>query len=148
MTSQSHRTLRHAQGTQVQFTLFLQVQKDLNLDIHNPAVAKITPTNIKPVSLPSCPGLCAPSHVNVSQTCQDSIVSWSDITGAEMFIATATADDGHTRSCSSNFSNSCYFTDLRCSETYAVTVVTVDRGCRSEPSGAVELKTGERKQEG
>lgn len=75
-------------------------------------------------------------------------MSWSDVAGAEMFIATATADDGHTRSCSSNLSNSCDFTGLHCSETYAVTVVTVDRGCRSEPSGAVELKTGERKLRG
>lgn len=61
-----------------------------------------------------------------------------------MFIATATADDGHTHNCSTNHSNSCNFTDLHCGETYAVTVVTVDGGCPSEPSSAVELRTGER----
>lgn len=91
------------------------------------------------------PGLCAPSNVTVSPACEDSIVSWSNVPGADMFIATATADDGHTHNCSSNISNSCNFTDLHCGETYTVTVVTVDRGCRSEPSTAVELRTGEKK---
>ncbi|XP_067460816.1 mucin-4-like [Thunnus thynnus] len=86
-------------------------------------------------------GLCPPSDVIVSPACKDSTVSWSHVTGAEMYIATATADDGHNHTCSSNYSSSCNFTDLHCGETYAVTVVTVDRGCRSEPSSAVELRT-------
>ncbi|KAM7379234.1 hypothetical protein PAMP_004799 [Pampus punctatissimus] len=86
-------------------------------------------------------GLCPPSNVTVSLACKDSIVSWSHVTGAEMYIATATADDGHTHTCSSNYSSSCNFTDLHCGETYAVTVETMDRGCRSEPSSAVELRT-------
>lgn len=60
-----------------------------------------------------------------------------------MFIATATAADGHTHTCSSNYSNSCNFTNLHCGETYAVTVVTVDRACSSKPSSAVDLRTGE-----
>lgn len=34
MASQSHRTLRHVQDTQAQFTHLKQVQKDLKLDIH------------------------------------------------------------------------------------------------------------------
>ncbi|XP_074544742.1 uncharacterized protein LOC141804293 [Halichoeres trimaculatus] len=86
-------------------------------------------------------GLCAPSNVTVSKSCQDSIVSWSHVPGADMVIATATADDGHTHTCRSNYSNSCNFTDLHCGETYNVTVVTVDRGCKSEPSSAIEIKT-------
>ncbi|KAE8290995.1 Fibronectin type III domain-containing protein 7 Precursor [Larimichthys crocea] len=85
-------------------------------------------------------GLCAPSNVIVSPACEDSIVLWSNVTGAEMFVATATTD-GHSHTCSSNDSNLCNFTDLHCGDTYAVTVVTVDRGCQSEPSSAVPLKT-------
>ncbi|KAI3375007.1 hypothetical protein L3Q82_021535, partial [Scortum barcoo] len=85
-------------------------------------------------------GLCAPSNVTVSPACEDSTVFWSQVTGAERFIATATSNDGSTHTCSSNYS-SCNFTDLNCGETYAVTVETVDRGCRSEPSSAVELRT-------
>ncbi|XP_017277744.1 serine-rich adhesin for platelets-like [Kryptolebias marmoratus] len=85
-------------------------------------------------------GLCAPSNVTASPVCEDSAVSWSNVPGAEMFIATATADDGHTHTCSSNYSNSCNFTGLHCGETYSVEVVTVDQGCRSEPSSPVQLK--------
>ena len=62
-----------------------------------------------------------------------------------MYIATATAADGHKHTCSSNYSSSCNFTGLHCGETYTVTVVTVDRGCWSEPSSAVDMKTGESK---
>lgn len=101
--------------------------------------------NIKPFFLPFSPGHCAPSNVSVCPACEGSTVSWSYATGAEMFLATATANDGHTHTCSSNYSSSCNFTDLHCGETYSVTVVTVDRGCRSKPSSAVELRTGEKK---
>lgn len=100
--------------------------------------------NVEDFFLSFSPGVCAPSNITVYPVCEDSIVSWSQVPGAEVFIAKATADDGHTHTCSSNHSNSCNFTDLHCGETYAVTVVTVDRGCWSEPSSAVELRTGER----
>ncbi|KAF7661786.1 hypothetical protein LDENG_00254330 [Lucifuga dentata] len=86
-------------------------------------------------------GLCPPSNVTVSPACEGSTVSWSPVTGAEMYIAIATADDGHTHNCSCNNSNSCNFTDLHCGETYSVTVVTVDRGCWSVPSPGVNLTT-------
>lgn len=59
-----------------------------------------------------------------------------------MFVATATAQDGQSYVCSSNDSLWCNFTDLDCGKTYSVTVTTVDRGCRSELSAAVALKTG------
>ncbi|KAA8587295.1 hypothetical protein FQN60_016157, partial [Etheostoma spectabile] len=86
-------------------------------------------------------GLCAPVNVTVSPACEDSTVSWTHVTGAEMYVATATAADGHNHTCGSNYSSSCSFTGLHCGETYTVTVVTVDRGCWSEPSSAVELRT-------
>ncbi|XP_019712180.1 receptor-type tyrosine-protein phosphatase beta-like [Hippocampus comes] len=87
-------------------------------------------------------GLCSPSNVTISPPCEDNnTVSWSSVTGAEMYIATATADDGHTHTCSSNASTSCQFTDLHCGQNYSVAVVTVDRGCLSEPSSAVEVTT-------
>ncbi|XP_033507400.2 uncharacterized protein LOC117272533 [Epinephelus lanceolatus] len=106
----------------------------------------VTPYSQTCTGLPSAvyrfkAGLCAPSNVTVSPACEDSIVSWSHVTEADMYIAIATADDGHNHTCSSNNSNSCNFTHLHCGETYAVTVVTVDRGCWSEPSSAVQLRT-------
>uniref|UniRef100_A0A3Q4BAF0 Fibronectin type-III domain-containing protein n=1 Tax=Mola mola TaxID=94237 RepID=A0A3Q4BAF0_MOLML len=84
------------------------------------------------------------TNITVSPVCEDTTVSWSHVPGAEMFIAIATADDGHNHTCRSNHSNSCNFTSLHCGQTYAVTVVTVDRGCWSQPSSPVERKTGER----
>lgn len=98
---------------------------------------------LNPLFLPLPTGLCAPSITEATTACEYSNVTWTPVPGAEMFVVTATADDGHTQTCSSNLSLSCNFTDLRCGKTYNVTVVTVDRGCWSEPSMAVELKTGE-----
>ncbi|XP_039458353.1 fibronectin type III domain-containing protein 7-like [Oreochromis aureus] len=87
-------------------------------------------------------GRCAPGVITVSPACEgNSTVSWSPVMGADMYIATAVADDGHTHTCSSNYLDSCNFTDLHCGETYAVTVVSVDRGCWSEPSSAVQFRT-------
>ena len=60
-----------------------------------------------------------------------------------MYIATALAHDGHNHTCNSSSANSCSFTDLHCGENYSVSVVAVDRGCHTEPSSTVELKTGE-----
>ena len=96
--------------------------------------------------LPSIsPGPCPPRNVSVSTECGASTVSWSPVSGAESYIATATAHDGHNYTCSSSSANSCSFTDLHCGENYSVSVVAVDRGCHSEPSVSVELKTGEKK---
>ncbi|XP_030016445.1 uncharacterized protein LOC115437357 [Sphaeramia orbicularis] len=90
-------------------------------------------------------GLCPPASVSVSTDCENNTVSWSAVEGAEMFIATATAEDGHNHTCQSNYSTSCNFTDLHCGEIYSVTVVTVDRrwGCSSRPSSAVEVTTAQ-----
>lgn len=93
------------------------------------------------------PGLCAPHNVTVSPADQDNIVSWSQVAGAETFVAVATANDGHNHTCRSNSSNSCNLTDLHCGKNYTITVVTVDGGCWSEPRAAVVLKTGNRELE-
>lgn len=72
------------------------------------------------------------------------LVSWDPELLAESYLATATGFDGHTHTCVSN-STSCYFSDLHCGETYSVTVVTIERGCMSDPSAAQVLKSGESK---
>uniref|UniRef100_A0A8C7MJV8 Fibronectin type-III domain-containing protein n=1 Tax=Oncorhynchus kisutch TaxID=8019 RepID=A0A8C7MJV8_ONCKI len=88
-------------------------------------------------------GACPPTNVTTSLQCDGNMgtVSWTAVARADMYLATATGDDGHTHTCSSN-STDCSFTDLHCAETYAVTVVTMDRGCYSDPSPEVELRTG------
>ncbi|XP_045549628.1 collagen alpha-1(VII) chain [Salmo salar] len=88
-------------------------------------------------------GACPPTNVTTSLQCDGNMgtVSWTAVARADMYLATATGDDGHTHTCSSN-STDCSFTDLHCAETYAVTVVTIVRGCHSDPSPDVELRTG------
>ena len=90
------------------------------------------------------PGPCSPSNVSVSTECGASTVSWSPVSGAETYIATATRHNGLIHTCNSSSAHSCPFTDLHCGGNYSVSVVAFDRGCHSEPSSAVDLKTGEK----
>ena len=90
------------------------------------------------------PGPCSPSNVSVSTECGASTVSWSNVSGVDKYIATATAHDGHSKTCNSTSANSCSFFDLQCGENYSVSVVAVDRDCHSGPSSTVQLKTGEK----
>ncbi|XP_036072425.1 uncharacterized protein LOC112147737 [Oryzias melastigma] len=85
-------------------------------------------------------GVCPPSNITVLPTCEHRAISWAAAAWAETYIATATAADGHTHTCSSNYSSSCNFTDLHCGETYSVTVVSGDGSCWSDPSPPVQLK--------
>ncbi|XP_017573413.2 uncharacterized protein LOC108439482 [Pygocentrus nattereri] len=87
-------------------------------------------------------GPCPPTQVNASLRCENSVgsVSWLASLHADMYIATATGIDGHTHTCTTN-TTSCSFLDLHCGENYTITVVTVERGCRSDPSTPVKLKS-------
>lgn len=94
--------------------------------------------------LSSSSGPCPPTDVSVSLECEGNVgtVSWVASATADSYIATATGEDGHIHTCDSN-GTSCSFTDLHCGESYAVSVVTLERGCQSEPSQPVTLRTGE-----
>ncbi|XP_036412774.1 mucin-5AC-like [Colossoma macropomum] len=87
-------------------------------------------------------GPCAPTNLSVVLQCQGNLgtASWLPAAGADSYVATATAPDGHTHTCASN-TTSCSFTDLHCGETYSVTVVTLTNGCPSDPSVAVAIRT-------
>ncbi|KAL7851296.1 hypothetical protein AOLI_G00216520 [Acnodon oligacanthus] len=87
-------------------------------------------------------GPCAPANLSVVLQCQGNqgIASWLPAAGADSYVATATALDGHTHTCASN-TTSCSFTDLHCGETYSATVVTLNNGCPSDPSIAAAIKT-------
>lgn len=141
-TSRSRRTLRPALENQVNLTHSMQVQKDLKRNVMH----MVRDLELTIFPLPTFPclssGLCAPTITEATSDCDSSRVAWTQVTGAEMFVATATAQDGHSYVCSSNSSLSCTFTDLNCGEIYSVTVTTMDRGCLSEPSTAVDLKAG------
>ncbi|XP_041914101.1 uncharacterized protein LOC121678548 [Alosa sapidissima] len=87
-------------------------------------------------------GPCPPTDVSVSLECEGNVgtVTWVAVETADSYIAMATGQDGHNHTCDSN-GTSCSFTDLHCGESYAVTVVTLERGCQSEPSQPVTLRT-------
>ncbi|XP_066508134.1 fibronectin type III domain-containing protein 7-like [Hoplias malabaricus] len=87
-------------------------------------------------------GPCAPTNLSVALQCQSNLgtASWLPSVGAESYVATATAPDGHTHTCSSS-STSCVFTDFHCGESYSVTVAAVKQGCTSDPSIAVVIRT-------
>lgn len=90
-------------------------------------------------------GPCPPTNVEVSLQCVGNVghVTWTAAPHADLYVATAkpSALDQREHNCSSN-GTSCSLTDLRCGETAAVTVVTMERGCMSEPSSPITLHSG------
>lgn len=101
---------------------------------------------------PLCPsplssGPCPPTDVDVSLQCVGSVghVTWTAALLADLYVATvlSSAADLHNHNCTSN-GTGCSLTELRCGETAAVTVVTVQRGCTSEPSPPFTFQSGQR----
>lgn len=101
---------------------------------------------LPPLSLPHL-GPCPPTEVQTSLQCESNVgsVSWVAAPTSKMYIATATDQDGHAHTCITNGTAGCSFSDLKCGETYNVSVVTMERGCQSEPSAPVTLKACERR---
>ncbi|XP_016331309.1 uncharacterized protein LOC107680061 [Sinocyclocheilus anshuiensis] len=107
----------------------------------------ITPFSQTCTGFPTAPytfnaGSCPASDVQASLQCDDNVgrVYWTAAKNAESYIAMATGMDGHTHTCTSSGTN-CTFSDLHCGEDYTVTVATVERGCQSQPSIPVNLKS-------
>ncbi|KAL7397583.1 hypothetical protein ABVT39_024505 [Epinephelus coioides] len=82
-------------------------------------------------------GPCPPTDVHVSLQCDGNVghVTWNAALQADHYVATAIpfAMEEHNYTCTSNGTD-CTLTDIHCGETSIVTVVTVERGCMSEPS--------------
>ncbi|KTF75017.1 hypothetical protein cypCar_00024381 [Cyprinus carpio] len=87
-------------------------------------------------------GSCPASDVQASLQCNGNVglVRWTAARNAENYIAMATGKDGHTHTCTSSGTN-CTFSDLHCGEDYTVTVSTVERGCQSQPTTPVNLRS-------
>ncbi|KAK9519631.1 hypothetical protein VZT92_022346 [Zoarces viviparus] len=82
-------------------------------------------------------GPCPPTDVDVSLQCVSNVghVTWTTAPQADLYVATAlpSAVDEQNHTCTSN-GTSCSLTNLNCGETAVITVVTIERGCTSEPS--------------
>lgn len=91
-------------------------------------------------------GPCPPTNIRASLQCAGNVghVTWDAALRAEMYdVATVpSVTDEHVHNCSTSGTN-CSLTDLHCGETVAITVVTTERGCRSEPSDPLMFKTGQ-----
>ncbi|XP_006797927.2 uncharacterized protein LOC102776891 [Neolamprologus brichardi] len=89
-------------------------------------------------------GSCPPTNVHMSLQCDGNVshVTWDPALRADLYLATTAPSltDKHIHNCSSN-GTSCSLTDLPCGETVVVTVVTIERGCTSQPSVPFTLET-------
>ena len=91
-------------------------------------------------------GPCPPTNVHAALQCVGNVghVTWDAALSADLYVAMTLPSimDEHVHNCSSN-GTSCSLTDLHCGETLAVTVITIERGCRSKPSEPFTFKTGQ-----
>lgn len=89
------------------------------------------------------PGPCEPLRVGVDFRCGTSTASmyWEEVEGVELYIATATCSRGMSLQCNST-NSTCEFSDLRCGETYVLSVTAYSNMCYSEVSNSVEVQTG------
>ncbi|XP_027882788.1 uncharacterized protein fndc7b [Xiphophorus couchianus] len=89
-------------------------------------------------------GSCPPTNIQASLQCAGNVgrVTWDAALRAETYDVTTVPSvlDKRVHSCSTDGTN-CSLTDLNCGETVAITVATIERGCRSEPSDPLMFKT-------
>ncbi|GAA6076390.1 uncharacterized protein LOC113651476 [Tachysurus ichikawai] len=107
----------------------------------------VTPFSDTCNGFPSSPvtftaGPCPPTGVQASLLCQNNVgtVSWTAALNAESYIATAISSDGFRHNCTTN-GTICSFLDLYCGKNYSITVVTVQRGCSSDQSTPVLMRS-------
>ncbi|XP_069794080.1 fibronectin type III domain-containing protein 7-like isoform X2 [Narcine bancroftii] len=87
-------------------------------------------------------GPCTPQIIAAHIDCSNFSVlaSWEQKDGTDFYIATASAFDGHTQSCSAEEA-ACEIFDLYCGQSYNITVVAVNEMCNSSQSAATTVLT-------
>lgn len=107
----------------------------------------MTKEDLKPYTTSSLSLLlvpCTPANVSSVVDCEDStlIVSWSESSGADSYIATVKDGYGQTTTCLGTTEDSCNVTGVGCGQIYHVSVVSSDGYCDSPPSPEVETPSG------
>ncbi|KAK6484735.1 hypothetical protein HHUSO_G12572 [Huso huso] len=85
---------------------------------------------------------CMPEDIEAFVDCFSgtATVSWYFSTGADSYIATAHASNGHMASCNTSHTN-CIISDLLCGQLYYINVLALDQTCNSSGILTNYLKT-------
>uniref|UniRef100_A0A9J8D0Q5 Fibronectin type III domain-containing protein 7 n=1 Tax=Cyprinus carpio carpio TaxID=630221 RepID=A0A9J8D0Q5_CYPCA len=85
---------------------------------------------------------CQPSSVQANVDCQskDVFVSWDPSYVAQSYLLTAVGRKGDLKTCNTS-DNNCTLSDLRCSNTYYVSVLASNENCTSLPSANITFQT-------
>lgn len=90
---------------------------------------------------------CSPTNVKASLRCHSNsaAVTWERASGAETYLAVGVTADGSHRSECNNTLTHCDLDDLRCGQTYNVSVFGQDESCSSAESNTSYVRTGTEK---
>ncbi|XP_072294150.1 uncharacterized protein fndc7b [Eucyclogobius newberryi] len=83
---------------------------------------------------------CPPTGVSSYMNCiaNIAVVSWNSSVGGEYYAATVTSEEGNTQTCWSD-QEQCGIPNLRCGQSYSVSVVASNQACNSDPSPESQL---------
>lgn len=87
---------------------------------------------------------CTPENISSVVDCEANslIVSWSESSGADSYIATVQDSNGQGTTCQGTTEGSCSVTGIGCGHIYHVSVVSSDGYCDSPPSYEVDTPSG------
>lgn len=87
---------------------------------------------------------CTPENISSVVDCEANslIVSWSESSGADSYIATVQDSNGQTTTCQGTTEGSCSVTGIGCGHIYHVSVVSSDGYCDSPASYEVDTPSG------
>ncbi|KAF7660957.1 hypothetical protein LDENG_00272160 [Lucifuga dentata] len=108
-------------------------------------IITVTPSSTTCVGIKSEPivyvtGPCPPTDIQAFLQCDGNVVhvSWTAAVLADLYVATLS--HGHDHTCNSS-STSCSLADVQCGEIGFISLVTIERGCYSDPSNPMPLST-------
>lgn len=88
-------------------------------------------------------GPCEPQRVRADLQCGTNMATmhWEEVEGVELYSASAICGMGTSLRCNST-NSTCQFSNLKCGETYMLSVTAFSNMCYSEVSSTVEVQTG------
>ncbi|XP_034531079.1 uncharacterized protein LOC117806306 [Notolabrus celidotus] len=92
-----------------------------------------TLNSISSASVLLVPAPCATENVDAALDCYNNTanITWSWAIGADSYVVNAVATDGHRASCETN-KLECNLPELRCGQTYNVSITSISDNCQTE----------------